>query len=762
MPRYKTTFPVIAGITLSTLLSAKAQEATSEAPPILLPEVTVIGSEEAALNLPGSGAYIDVEDLRKYNVSDVNRALRQVPGVYVREEDGYGLFPNISLRGVTTERSKAVTIMEDGLLAAPAPYSAPSAYYSPNVGRMSGLEILKGSSQVKYGPHTTGGAVNYLSTPIPAKNETYIKLSYGSDNDVIAHLWHGNTVATEKAGNFGYLIEGYLHHNDGFRYIDPAPDFQQVDQTGFLRLEPMGKFFWELPFETYHRIELKYGHTDMVADETYLGLHPTDFRQDASKRYNSSRFDKIETTARRASARHIMKPTENLRVATTAYYQYFKRDWFKLHQLRGPNVDLSTALLDTTPGGGLAILKGQAAGTLRVRHNNREYNQYGIQNETTYNFEVGPTEQELMAGIRYHIDEVDRFQWDVDYTQAANGSITGATTGAMGAAGDRGQESRAIALFLQDEIKYEKLTFTPGLRYEIIDQSYVQDSRRQDGGGAAASGEGQINALAGGASVSYTIKDNWNAFAGVFRGFSIPGPRSSIRATPNLDEETSLSIEIGTRYNNRKGLLAELVLYRTAFKDLVVGGNVGGGGAATTENVGNVNSIGAEILIGYDAGRANDWVVNVPATLAVTLTDAQLDGPARNTDPESIFEGGRDGSKVPYIPEYQINGEIGVEYAKAGLYFNGTYVPQTYTTAGNTRDPIRSDGVGGTVADIRVGKTDNYFILDMIARYQLNENTTVFAGLKNLLNREYIATRHPIGPRTGLPRNFNLGVEMRF
>ncbi|MDA7916441.1 hypothetical protein N9B94_04330, partial [Verrucomicrobia bacterium] len=62
---------------------------------VLLPEVTVIGSKEENLRLPSSGAYIDVEQLRKHNITDVNRALRAVPGVYVREEDGYGLFPNI-------------------------------------------------------------------------------------------------------------------------------------------------------------------------------------------------------------------------------------------------------------------------------------------------------------------------------------------------------------------------------------------------------------------------------------------------------------------------------------------------------------------------------------------------------------------------------------------------------------------------------------------------------------------------------------------
>ena len=141
---------------------------------MLLPEVSLIGSDASQQVLPASGVFIGKDDLKKQNYVDVNRVLRQVPGVYVREEDGNGLFPNISVRGVTTERSKAVTVMEDGILSAPAPYSAPSAYYIPNIGRMSGLEILKGSSQIKYGPHITGGVINYLSTPIPADHDRQV------------------------------------------------------------------------------------------------------------------------------------------------------------------------------------------------------------------------------------------------------------------------------------------------------------------------------------------------------------------------------------------------------------------------------------------------------------------------------------------------------------------------------------------------------------------------------------------------------------
>ena len=140
---------------------------------IIMREVSIIGSKYNVKDIAGSAAYLGIQDIREHNVDDINRVLRRVPGVNLREEDGYGLFPNISLRGVDSARASKVTVMEDGILMAPAPYSAPSAYYSPTTGRMAAIEILKGSSQVKYGPHTTGGAINYLSTRIPSSEKVY-------------------------------------------------------------------------------------------------------------------------------------------------------------------------------------------------------------------------------------------------------------------------------------------------------------------------------------------------------------------------------------------------------------------------------------------------------------------------------------------------------------------------------------------------------------------------------------------------------------
>ena len=744
------------------VVSAMAQEEDIEEPePVIISQMTVIGSKEAALDLPASGNYIDLEELRKYDFTDVNRALRQSTGVYVREEDGAGLFPNISIRGVTTERSRAVTVMEDGILSAPAPYSSPSAYYIPNVARMSGLEILKGSSQIKYGPHITGGAINYLSTPIPGANESFLKLSYGSFNEVVGHVWSGDAFDLEKNGRFGYLVEGFVHRSDGFKTVDAAPGFRETDDTGFNRFEPMVKAFWEPATPTYQRVEWKYGFTSLEADETYLGLTDEDFDRDPFRRYAASRFDHIETENHRGNIRYIIEPSDALRLETVAYAQYFERNWSKLHQLRGPNVGLSAALVDLTPGGGLDILRGAAAGTLRVRNNAREYTIYGVQSTANGTLDVGPTEHRWEFGARFHFDEVDRFQWNVDYDQAADGSIVGSAVGLRGAAGDRVQQSRAFAAHVKDEILWGPWSVTPGIRFETISQDYEQDQRRADGGGSPAEGDGRLNALAGGMSVGYEISADWKAFFGVHRGFSVPGPRASIRN--DLDEETSLSYELGTRYSRPEiGLLAEAVLFHTDFSDLIVGGNLAAGAAAVTENVGDVRSRGLELSLQYDHGQTQGWALRTPARLALTLTDATLQGDATNTDPESIFEGGRDGARAPYVPRYLINGEIGVENDRAGAFLSLTYVPGTFTSASNREDGLRTDGAGGLVPDARVGRSDPYFLADLTMQYEWRPGLVLNLGVRNLFDRQYVASRHPHGARPGMPRSFVGGFEWTF
>jgi len=263
-----------------------AQTAPSNVKPSELDPLTVTGIAPDAFILPGSAAIIEGDEFRAKGYTNIKQIAANTPGVFVRDEDGFGNFPNISIRGVDGTRSAKVTLMEDGILTAPSPYSSPNAYYAPKSGRMSGIEFLKGSSQVMYGPHTTGGVINFLSTPIPTGGQRFFsRLTAGNYGNFFNQTWLGGTTMTES-GKVGALVELHTQLSDGYRVIDGVGR-----RSGFTLTEPMVKLSWEPKGALRQRIELKVGQTDFEADASYAGLTETDLRANPDRRYGSSRFD---------------------------------------------------------------------------------------------------------------------------------------------------------------------------------------------------------------------------------------------------------------------------------------------------------------------------------------------------------------------------------------------------------------------------------------------------------------------------------------
>lgn len=734
--------------------AADTADKTKQSPGVLS-EVLIIGQQSDVFRIPGSAHLVDSEELRELAYDDVNRALRRVPGVYVREEDGYGLFPNISLRGVDGSRSAKVTLMEDGILAAPAPYAAPSAYYSPTTGRMSGIEVLKGTSQIKFGPHTTGGAINYLSTMVPEEQETYLRAQFGDDNEYRVHANHGGMLSTD-VGRVGYLVEFYLRGTDGFKSIDETPDFTDGDDTGFTNIEPMAKLFWESNSAFYQRVEFKYGFTDAEADETYLGLSTADLRRDANRRYSASRFDNIQREHHRTYLRHFMSPTDSLNIVSTAYYNKFSRNWYKLQDIRniggsGMNQSLSSALAGAASvfaGDGLACLRGDLDCSLRVRANARDYYSWGVQSEGVLRFDQGPLSHTLTVGVRYHNDEEDRFQHQDTYTQAATGAITDIARGVAGSQDNREAEVNAIATWFEDRVEYGRWWLTAGMRFEHL----MLDNR--DFRPGRTSGDTEIDMFGGGIALGYQLSDTWQAFGGVHFGFSPPSPGGAVNN--GLEEETSVGYEIGVRYASANGALTgELVGFLTDFEDLIVVSNIGGTGTGIDENFGEVQSYGVELGAEMDLGALQGWSFSNIYHMAFTYTDATQQNDARSTDPESIFSFGRDGNDVPYIPSYQLNIGASLDFGKFGMNINANFVDETFTSASNA--PLELNGIGAP--DARFGTTDAYETVDLAAHVKLRKNVKVFAGIHNLFDAEYIVSRQPHGARVGLDQTWFTGIE---
>ncbi len=727
---------------------AGAQDALQTLAPL-----TVIGGGDEVFQLPGSAAYVSAEEFRSRGQTNLARIAAKVPSVFVRDEDGYGNFPNIALRGVDGTRSSKVTLMEDGILTAPSPYSAPAAYYSPKASRMSAIEFLKGSSQVKYGPHTTGGAVNFLSTPIPAdgENNFFSRTTYGSDQTFFNQTWYGDTQTTE-AGTFGYLLELHTMTSDGFRDIDGTSQ-----DSGFDLIEPMLKLFYEPNTALKQRFEFKLGYTDFEANESYGGITVADLRNDPNRRYASTQFDHHTAEQFRTYLKWIAEPSDALRIESAVYFNSFERTWDKLDGLRqsvgGPVIrtNVAEALLH---GPSLAVLQGTGVGDIFTRNAFRDHESYGWQNQANFRFDTGSVTHDLAVGLRLHYDRAGGTNQQIFYASNTLGGFGPAAPGAVGTAGL--QEVFATALYLEDEIKIGALTLRPGIRFEHLD---VENTSAL---GVNTTGQEQL--IMGGIGATYDFDTENSLFGGIYRGASPANPAGYLAGT---ESEESLGLELGYRHR-KDALRTELVAFYTDYDNLIAPQFDVVGGLSPSRNAGAAETWGLESIVEYDLGQAAGASYGLPVYISATYTQAEFkDITGRLANTAGLFGGAQNGSELPYVPEWKLAAGISYLAEKWGVNLDASFTTSTWGTGYN--DDVRIDttpgsptlGLPGNPSAVD-GKIDALFLLDLTGHYQLNENFKLVGGIQNIFDTQKIVSRAPLGPRANAPRMLFAGVEATF
>lgn len=701
------------------IFQAAAQARTSD--------VLVIGSRENEAQLTGSGQFISRERITTEGSADIMHVLKkEVPGANIYGEDGYGLFPNISFRGVNSGRSSKITIMEDGVLSAPAPYSAPAAYYSPYMARMSGLEALKGSSQVLYGPSTTGGVLNYISTPLRQSAQTHYSLFAGQDRELQVQLNHG-----DRVGNFSYVIELAGRQVDGFDKIIPsAVEVYDSQNTGHKIYEPMIKLAYDIEGKYFQRFELKLGMTNMTAFESYVGLSDDDFKADPYRRYPGARFDRIDTEHRRTYLRHYLGINDDTQLTSTIYYNKFHRNWYKLNDVKVGAGTFSTPNPNNAAQRG--VLLGQAAGELRVRANNRIYETAGVEQTLDARFGM----HRLKAGWRVHQDFERRKQWQDVFSQDATGLVTGINRGIEGTQTNSKVDARAIALYVQDEISFGQFSITPGMRFETV--KFGSDNFNNTDPRAT----GSIQTYNPGVGLRYDMNDELVLFGGVYRGSALPGPGAVTSTTnPITKPETSLSFEAGVRSRPSRSMRLESTLFYTSLRDMLALESVAIGQTTTTA-IGKATSYGIEFKGAYDLGDALSKSWSNPYYLTATYNKAEIAGDYTN----SGYLTGKKGNNLPYAPELTFTVGTGFGMGKFFFDINGSYNGKMYKTGEN----------------LEADRVDSFFTVDSTISYQLKPETKLILSAMNVLDEEYMISRSPYGARAGRPQTFLVGLQGQF
>jgi Fe(3+) dicitrate transport protein len=722
---------VLASTLMLPFAATAAEDGASEA----IDTITIFGRQADVADVPGSAHKIDSEELEIFNTTDILRALRTVPGVYLQEEEGFGLRPNIGIRGSGLDRSARIALLEDGILIAPAPYSAPSAYYFPTQRRMNALEVLKGPASVAIGPRTTGGAINMISTPIPDAMGVMADVRVGEHGTADAHINAGN-----RGERVSWLLETVQAGSDGFKTIEGPvggdTGYDLEDYVAKLQIDSDPRS------SLYQSLRVKLGYTEQDSNETYLGLTDDDFAATPYNRYAASANDNFQSEHEQYQATYVIDPGNSWRAQVTAYRNDFWRNWYKVQSVGGESI--SNVLEDpATFATELGFMQGVTSpdDAVQIRANNRNYYSQGVQASLQWDTGLGDTDIALTTGVRIHEDEEDRFQHQDGY-RMEDGTLVLTTAAAPGSQTNRVSQADVRALFVDAEIRSGSWILTPGVRFEDIDMTRLDystdDPSRSQGPSRVRENSTQV--VIPGMGALYRVSEEWRLLAGLHKGFNPPAPGSS------ANEEESLNFEAGARYDNGE-LSFEGIYFLNDYDNLVgtVTESTGGGG-----EIGDQFDGGEVRVSGLELSGTWNWqleAVDVPFELRYTWTaEAEFQNAF-----ESDFDPWGDvqvGDELPYIPEHQLRATAGLEASKWRFNIAANYVGKLRTRAGQ----------GSFIPEESI---DSHVVWDMVAAWQFTRQLSTYVKVDNLFDETYIAARRPAGVRPGLPRTAYLGLTYR-
>jgi Fe(3+) dicitrate transport protein len=746
----------VTALLASAALPSLADDAASGAQPAdtaLLERIVVSASRLDAREVTGSVQFLDAAALEQQSYADINRVLRQVPGLNIVEEEGFGIRPSIGIRGSGTDRNSKIAVMEDGVPIAPAPYAAPGAYYFPRTPRMAAVEVSKGPAAIKYGPQTVAGSLGMFSTPIPGGPGDglggKLDLAGGEFGTWRGHAIVGGWAQTGGAFDVGASLETLQEGSDGFKELDSGGD------TGFRIQDYVAKLAFRSTdgADLRQSLELKFQYSDEDSDETYLGLALDDFRADPYRRYRASQVDNMQVEHQTWQATHQVEFSDDVGLTTMAYYTNTQRAWYKLNDVRNAADTGYTSLTSILSNPAAfpveyAALVGEpgtlsAPGALRVRNNSREYYAAGLQAVLGAGFDAGTARHELELSVRYHQDEEDRFQNDDRY-QMVDGTMVLTSAGAPGTQDNRVGEAAAWALYVRDTITWGDWTLTPGLRYETIElkrTNWGGSNPDRDGPGTVA--KNTVDALLPGLGATYALSDSLLLVGGVHRGFVNPSPGS------NADEELSWNYEGGFRYDRGAASL-EAIAFLVDYENLVGTCTASTGGSCTVGDQydgGAARVHGLELTAAWDAASALSTRFALPLSLTYTWTQGEFE----NSFDSDFGEWGdvQKGDELPYVPQNQLTLSAGVEAARWRAYLAVNYVDEARAVAGSGAIP-------------QTQRIDSRTLLDLRGEFDLNDRMTLFASAQNLSGEEYNVAFRPAGARPGAPRTVLAGFNFAF
>lgn len=682
----------------------------------LAEELTVIGarlvgSEEMRRRLPGAFDLLTREVLDAAHVFSTSEALRKVPGVVVRDEEGLGLRPNIGLRGLNPTRSTKVLLLEDGLPVSYAPYGDNASYYHPPIERFDRIEVLKGSSQIAYGPVTLGGVLNYITAETPTRTQAAIEVTAGNRDYLNASGSAGGTW-----GRTGVFAHALRKQGDGAR-----------DNVHSGLVDLMAKV--SRPFGATGHLALKGNYYGERSQVTYSGLREEEYLR--APRQNPFVNDRFDGDRAGASASYRALLWSRVAVTGAAYASHFARDWWRQSSNSGqrPN-DVADPRC-----AGMANLSTTCGNEGRLRR----YRQVGAELRARHDFVAG-VRHEIDFGVRVHGEHQDRRQENGDAPTARSGVLVESNV----------RTTDALSAFVQHRWLAGNWTITPGARVERI--NYTRTNRLLGVSGKTAATE-----VVPGLGVSWGPTPDRTVFAGIHRGFAPARAEDIINnttgGTVDLEPERSWNYEAGGRM--RAGVMQlQATVFRLDYANQVVPASLAGGVGTALTNAGETLHQGIEAGVDADWRGLRRTRHDLYARASYTWIPVARFAGVRTSGVPGFAGVSISRNRLPYAPETTVSATAGYRHALGfDVQLEAQHVGSQFGDDLNT--------VVGS-ADGQRGLIPSYTYVNLAASWRIpRSGGSVFLAIKNLDDRLFIVDRSR-GILPSHPRLVQAGTSWRF
>ena len=588
---------------------------------VVLSGLRIVGSRDAAQPVhSGAASTISAAELEENNSVGLQETITALPGVSGRSDDGMGQTRmSISIRGLQSRRTQRVLVMEDGVPIQPAPYIFSPLYYNPPPERITGVEVIKGSSSIRYGPQTMAGVINYVtSRPQRRAPGGELKVTGGS---------HRYTSVFGEIGGFGTddlrpQAQLLVKRGDGFR-----------DNNDFLQINGTAKLQYDVGGDRSLYVKSNIDYERMNA--TYTGLTQHTFETDPD--FNPKDDDFYRILRGSLSATYTQDYGGGAQGTTKLYGNVFDRPWWReenvfveasdyrqngadAERVGPPPFGPEERDMDLIRIGATEIMD---LGDTRIEGfgNDRTFYVAGLEHSFDIDHSLFGRSANVQTGLRLHYERFEDNKKLTKDLESRDGfffcdevSGTGLqreymSCGEPPTSSDnpvtivgqsRVYETRALSLHALEEIQLGPLRLSPGLRLEVFNQTStdrLNGNRQAEQTNVVPLPGLGVNLDLGQYDLGPSVGDGqFNLFGGVHRGYTSPSSATFLTLGVNdPDRESAFDLQSEKSWNSELGLRGradagqfQFTGFYTYVEDLV------GGKTRFTDNLGVVQSYGLE------------------------------------------------------------------------------------------------------------------------------------------------------------------------